>query len=105
MATLQSLSAPLLCAGLAAIGYGSALRILALRQQVNGAQQGRAFSISTAFVFASILACILVASAAPQDLFGGDRHYSRCSPRWLCGYAFGRNFHCFYGDAWKDHGR
>lgn len=71
MATLQSLAAPLCCAGLAAIGYGSAFTILALRQQVDGApQQGRAFSIKTALVFASILACILLASAALQDLFG-----------------------------------
>lgn len=71
MTTLQSLAAPLLCAGLAAIGYGSAFTILALRQQVDEVpQQGRAFSISTALVFASILACILVASAALQDMFG-----------------------------------
>jgi uncharacterized membrane protein (DUF4010 family) len=71
MATLQAVSAPLLCAGLAAVGYGSAFTILALRQQVKGKpQQGRAFSISTALLFASILSCILVASAALQDLFG-----------------------------------
>lgn len=71
IATLHSLATPLLCAGLAAIAYGSAFTILALRQRVEGdPQQGRAFSISTALVFASILACILVASAALQDLFG-----------------------------------
>ena len=71
MATLQSMAVPLLCAGLAAVVYGSAFTILALRHQVEGgSQQGRAFSISTALVFASILACILVASAALQDQFG-----------------------------------
>jgi uncharacterized membrane protein (DUF4010 family) len=71
MASLQSLAAPLLCAGVAAVAYGCAFTILALRQQVEAdSQQGRAFSISTALVFASILACILVASAALQDFFG-----------------------------------
>jgi uncharacterized membrane protein (DUF4010 family) len=71
MATLQSVSAPLLCAGLAAVIYGSAFTVSALRQQVEGEpQQGRAFSISTALLFGSILSCILVASAALQDLFG-----------------------------------
>jgi uncharacterized membrane protein (DUF4010 family) len=71
MATLRSVSAPLLCAGLAAVIYGSAFTVSALRQQVEGEpQQGRAFSISTALLFASILSCILVASAALQDLFG-----------------------------------
>ncbi|QLH73901.1 MgtC/SapB family protein [Rhodopseudomonas palustris] len=71
IATLQSLAVPLLCAGLAATAYGSTFTILALRQRVAGApQQGRAFSISTALVFASMLACILVASAALQDIFG-----------------------------------
>jgi uncharacterized membrane protein (DUF4010 family) len=71
LTTLQSLAAPLLCAGLTAVAYGSAFTMLALRQQVEGdPQQGRAFNISTALVFASILACILVASSALQDLFG-----------------------------------
>ncbi|MGP9810865.1 MgtC/SapB family protein [Rhodopseudomonas sp. NSM] len=71
MTTLQSLATPLLCAGLAAVAYGSAFTILALRQQVDGdPQQGRAFSLSTSLLFASILAVILVASAALQDLFG-----------------------------------
>jgi uncharacterized membrane protein (DUF4010 family) len=71
MVTLRAVAAPLLCAGLAAVLYGSVFTILAFRQQVDSApQQGRAFSISTAIVFATILSCILVASAALQDLLG-----------------------------------
>lgn len=69
--TLQSLAAPLLCAGLAAVAYGSVFTILAVRQQADEQpQQGRAFSLSTALVFAAILATILMGSAALQDLFG-----------------------------------
>jgi uncharacterized membrane protein (DUF4010 family) len=71
MATLQSMTVPLLCAGLAAVGYGGVFTILALRQKVEGTpQQGHAFGILPALAFASVLACILVASAALQDLLG-----------------------------------
>ena len=71
MATLLSLAAPLVCAGLAASLYGAAFTAFALRQ-IAGAdvQKGRAFNLATAFVFALTLSVILVASAALRDVFG-----------------------------------
>jgi uncharacterized membrane protein (DUF4010 family) len=71
MATLLSLTIPLLCAGLAATFYGTAFTVLALRQRAEAELQGSdAFSLSTAFVFALTLSIILVACAALRDLFG-----------------------------------
>jgi uncharacterized membrane protein (DUF4010 family) len=55
----------------AAIVYGVVFTVLALRQKsANEAQSGRAFSLSTALVFALTLSCILVASAALREWFG-----------------------------------
>ena len=71
MATLLSLAGPLVCAGLAATFYGGAFTALALRQRTPAeVQTGRAFSLSTAFVFALTLSVILVACAALQEAFG-----------------------------------
>jgi len=71
MATLSALSAPLLCAGLAAVIYGAVFTFLALRQTAEAdIQKGHAFSLSTAFVFAATLSVVLVACAALQDQFG-----------------------------------
>lgn len=71
MATLAALAVPLLCAGVAAAAYGTAFTVLALRQSTEtGTQSGRAFSLSTAFMFALTLSIILVACAALQDQFG-----------------------------------
>ncbi|MGM4896945.1 MgtC/SapB family protein [Tardiphaga sp. 839_C3_N1_4] len=71
MTTLVSLAAPLICAGVAAIAYGTIVTILALREETEASPQGgRAFSLRTAFVFALTLSVILVASAALQDRFG-----------------------------------
>jgi uncharacterized membrane protein (DUF4010 family) len=72
MATLLSLVVPLICAGLAAAVYGAAFTVLALRQRTEeaGVQSGRAFNLSTAFLFALTLSIILVACAALQDQFG-----------------------------------
>ena len=71
MATLLSLAVPLICAGLAAAVYGTAFTVLALRQRTEaGVQSGRAFNLSTAFLFALTLSIILVACAALQDQFG-----------------------------------
>jgi uncharacterized membrane protein (DUF4010 family) len=71
MATLVSLAVPLVCAGLAAIFYGAAFTVLALRQRSEAeAQSGRAFSLKTALVFAFTLSVILVACAALRDQFG-----------------------------------
>ena len=69
--TLRALSVPLVCAGLAAVVYGTAFTIWALQQKTEGeAQSGHAFSLSTALVFALTLSCILVASAALREWFG-----------------------------------
>jgi uncharacterized membrane protein (DUF4010 family) len=71
MATLLSLTVPLVCAGLAATFYGAVFTALALRQRAEAeVQSSRAFSLSTAFVFALILSIILVACAALRDGFG-----------------------------------
>lgn len=71
MTTLQTLSAPLICAGLAAVIYGTIFTVGALRQKTEiDAQGGRAFSLSTALVFAVTLSGILVASAALREWFG-----------------------------------
>lgn len=71
MATLSALTAPLLCAGLAAVIYGAVFTWLALRQTAEAdIQKGHPFSLWTAFVFAATLAVVLVACAALQDQFG-----------------------------------
>ncbi|MGZ5805024.1 MAG: MgtC/SapB family protein [Xanthobacteraceae bacterium] len=71
MTTLRTLLVPLMGAGLAAIAYGAVFTVLALRQKTETeAQSGRAFSLSTALVFALTLSSILVASAALREWFG-----------------------------------
>jgi uncharacterized membrane protein (DUF4010 family) len=70
-ATLRTLSVPLLCAGSAAVVYGTIFTARALKQETDGeAQSGRAFSLSTALVFALTLSSILVGSAALREWFG-----------------------------------
>lgn len=69
--TLQALSGPLICAGLAAAAYGAMFTIRALRQaDPDAAARGEAFSLSTALLFALTLSVILVASAALRAQFG-----------------------------------
>ena len=71
MTTLQILSMPLICAGLVAVLYGTVFTIRALQQKTDSdGQSGRAFSLSTAVVFALTLSSILVASAALREWFG-----------------------------------
>ena len=71
MTTLRTLSVPLICAGLAAIVYGTIFTIQALQQKTESeAQSGRAFSLTAAIAFALTLSGILVASAALQEWFG-----------------------------------
>ena len=71
MMTLLVLAIPLVCAGLTATFYGSAFTVLALRQRAKAeVQSSHAFSLSTAFVFASTLSIILVVCAALRDQFG-----------------------------------
>ncbi len=69
--TLHALSAPLISAGFAAVVYGAVFTVLAVQQKTESeAQSGRAFSVSTALVFALTLSSILVASAALKEWFG-----------------------------------
>ena len=69
--TLRALSGPLVCSGFAAAAYGAIFTIRALRQKAEDEPQpGRAFSISTALIFASTLSGILMASAALREWFG-----------------------------------
>jgi uncharacterized membrane protein (DUF4010 family) len=71
MSTLQALWLPLVLSGAAAILYGGAFTLWALKQKTPKHEaQGRAFSLTTAFAFAAILAIVLLAAAAAQDWFG-----------------------------------
>ena len=71
MATLRIFYIPLLCAGTAAVLYGSVFTIWALQAKVDEHYTPEsAFSLKTAFTFAAILAAVLLASAALQDWFG-----------------------------------
>ena len=70
--TLFNLSGPLLLAGGTAAAYGAAFTLLAVRNSgSNAAQTGGVFSLKTALIFGSVLAVILVISAALQERFGG----------------------------------
>jgi uncharacterized membrane protein (DUF4010 family) len=71
MTTLTTLSASLICAGIAAMFYGIVFTVRAIRQNVEGdAPGGHPFSLATAFVFAGTLAFVLIASAALREWFG-----------------------------------
>jgi uncharacterized membrane protein (DUF4010 family) len=71
MATLQALWLPLILSGAAAVLYGGAFTLWALKQKTQKHEaQGNAFSLSTALTFAAILAVVLLVAAAAQDLFG-----------------------------------
>jgi uncharacterized membrane protein (DUF4010 family) len=71
MPTLQALAAPLACAGLAAVAYGAAFTLRAIRQPVaDEPPTGKAFSLTTALAFAATLSVILLASAALRQRFG-----------------------------------
>jgi uncharacterized membrane protein (DUF4010 family) len=69
--TLRMLSIPLIFAGLAAVVYGGASMARALRSKTESeTQSGRAFSLTTALIFALTLSSVLVASAALREWFG-----------------------------------
>lgn len=68
---LRQLAIPLACAGLAALAYGAIFTIRALRDgREREEKPGRAFRLTGALVFAGILAVILFASAALQQIYG-----------------------------------
>jgi uncharacterized membrane protein (DUF4010 family) len=71
VAALQALWLPLALSGAAAILYGGGFTLWALRQKTrNDETKGSAFSLKTALGFATLLAVVLVVSAAAQDWFG-----------------------------------
>jgi uncharacterized membrane protein (DUF4010 family) len=71
LTTLQNLSIPLVCAGVAAIAYGTIFTVWALQQKAEDEQQaGRAFSLTTALAFALTLASTLIASAVLREWLG-----------------------------------
>jgi uncharacterized membrane protein (DUF4010 family) len=71
VAVLAAMAIPLVCAGIAAVSYGSFFTVWALRQKPEGQEEpGRAFSISKALLFAAMLAVIVVVSAACRNWFG-----------------------------------
>jgi len=69
--TLEAMSGALICAGVAAAGYGAVFTVRALRQTPEGAEEpGQAFSLSSAIVFAATLSAVLLGSAALREWFG-----------------------------------
>ena len=71
MPTLEALWLSLLLSGGAAVLYGGAFTLWALKQKVQKHEtQGNAFSLKTALTFAAILAVVLLVAAAAQDWFG-----------------------------------
>lgn len=72
MPTLIGLAGPLLLAGGCAVAYGAVFMVQAARHSGGDAvQTGSVFNLKTALAFGSVLAVILVISAALQDRFGG----------------------------------
>jgi uncharacterized membrane protein (DUF4010 family) len=72
LAVLKAFMLPLLFSGGAAIVYGGAFTLWALREKRGEVEetQGNAFSLKTALVFAGILAGVLLLAAALQDWMG-----------------------------------
>lgn len=71
MTTLRALSLPLICTGIAAVAYGAAFTVRALRERdAAEPQPGHAFSLPVALVFALTLSAVLIASAALREWFG-----------------------------------
>lgn len=71
METLRALLIPLACAGAAAVAYGSVFTMRALRASSGEVdERGQAFSLMTAFLFATMLSGVLLASTALNEWFG-----------------------------------
>jgi uncharacterized membrane protein (DUF4010 family) len=69
--TLRAFWLPLVCSGAAAILYGGAFTLWALRPKAETHETpGSAFSLQIALAFAAILAVVLLAAAAADDWFG-----------------------------------
>lgn len=69
-AALRVMTIPLICAGVAAAGYGAIFTLSAMRQKTEGASAGDALSLKTALIFAATLSAVLLASAAMRQWFG-----------------------------------
>jgi uncharacterized membrane protein (DUF4010 family) len=71
MDTLRAFYLPLVFSGAAALLYGGAFTLWALRHTAEDHEApGSAFSVRTALTFAAILAVVLLVAAAAQDWFG-----------------------------------
>ena len=69
--TLRAFYLPLVFSGAAALLYGGAFTLWALRHTAKDHEApGSAFSVRTALTFAAILAVVLLVAAAAQDWFG-----------------------------------
>lgn len=69
--TLRVMAVPLLAAGAAALIYGAAFTLLALRGTASHeASEGRAFNMKTALIFAGTVAVITLGAAALREQFG-----------------------------------
>ena len=91
--TVQTLSSALICAALAAIGYGAAFTIRALREtDVDQQPQGRAFNLSIALLFAlTSLDCPCWISCS-SGMVRRNRHYYRRRTGRLYRHARGCDF-------------
>lgn len=70
-ATLRVMAVPLLAAGAGALTYGLVFTLLALSgKAVHESSAGRAFSLSTAVIFAATVALITLGAAALREQFG-----------------------------------
>lgn len=69
--TLKALAGPLICSGIAAVGYGALFTLRALRAPPEADHDaGEAFSLVTALIFAATLSAVLLLSAALTEWFG-----------------------------------
>ncbi len=68
---LRQLAIPLILAGIAAAVYGAIFTVVAVRDRRAAEDKpGRAFRLTSALLFAGMLASVLLGSAALQDLYG-----------------------------------
>ncbi|HST10268.1 MAG TPA: DUF4010 domain-containing protein [Terriglobales bacterium] len=69
--TLYQMRFPLIASGVAALGYGLFFMFLSVRRETpQSAQKGRAFSLKMAVLFASLIAVVLLLSAALNAWLG-----------------------------------
>lgn len=70
--TLRAMATPLACAGAAAVAYGAAVTAIALRRPSrDGYDPGKAFSLTTALLFALVVSAVMLISAGLSQSYGG----------------------------------